>query len=109
MGQIQAVRRPGWRVPAPSVNGRSTAVLNERLLDAQVIESQLWVDVLEVLAQRAEQEGAITDRLDSKAVAQLLACVVYGAMAMKSGDANFNVRAINGVARALLTGNIVEK
>jgi len=28
---------------------------------------------------------------------------------MKSSDTNFNVRAINGVARALLAGNIVEK
>jgi AcrR family transcriptional regulator len=85
------------------------ALLNQRILDAQVIESQLWVDALEVLVQKAQQEGAITERLDSKAVAQMLACVVYGAMAMKSWDANFNVRAINGVARALLTGNIVEK
>jgi hypothetical protein len=35
--------------------------------------------------------------------------VVYGAMAMKSWDASFNVRAANGVARALLTGKSVDK
>jgi AcrR family transcriptional regulator len=91
------------------VQSWAEAMLNQRLLDAQVIESQLWVDALALLAEKAQQSGAITDRLDAKAVAQLLTCVVYGAMAMKSWDASFNVGAINGVARALLTGKSVEK
>ena len=39
------------------------ALLNQRLLDTQLIESQLWVDALELLAQEAQRRGSITDRL----------------------------------------------
>lgn len=106
-----------WVAGGPELDSRrladiqswAEAVLNQRLLDAQVVESQLWVDALELLAQKAQRQGSITDRLDPTAVAQLLTCIVYGAMAMKSWNPEFNVRPIKGVARALLTGTIVEK
>jgi AcrR family transcriptional regulator len=80
------------------------AMLNQRIGDAQKVESQLWVDALDLLVQESQKSGAITDRLDSTAVAQMLACVVYGAMAMKSWGSDLNIRAVTAAARAVLTG-----
>lgn len=80
------------------------AILNSRIGDAQKVEAQLWVDALDLVAQEAQKRGAITERLDSAAIAQMLACVVYGAMAMRSWGSDLNVRAVGAVANALLTG-----
>ncbi len=82
----------------------AVAMQNQRIGDAQKVESQLWIDALDLLVQESQKRGAITDNLDSTAVAQMLACVVYGAMAMKSWGADLNTRAVTAAARALLTG-----
>jgi AcrR family transcriptional regulator len=82
----------------------AVAMQNQRIGDAQKVEVQLWVDALDFLVQESQKAGAITERLDSAAVAQLLACVIYGAMAMKGWGTELNTRAVAAAARALLTG-----
>ena len=72
------------------------ALLDSRLHDTQSLETQLWVDALELLAQ----EGGANDAdapSTTRDTAELLACVIYGAVAMKSWDPGFS---IEGVARA---------
>ncbi len=71
------------------------ALLDARLHDTQSLETQLWVDALDLLAQDSGSRGGGTS--DTRDTAELLACVVYGAIAMKSWDPGFSVA---GVARA---------
>ena len=80
------------------------AALNPRIRDAQVVESLLWIDASDLLVQEAMKGGAINDSVESRAIAQLLACVVYGAMAMKSWNAELDLDAVARAADALLTG-----
>ena len=80
------------------------AALNPRIRDAQKVESLLWVDASDLLAQEARRRGAIGEALDTRDVAQMLACVVYGAMAMRSWQADLDVDAVSRAVDALLTG-----
>lgn len=83
------------------------AALNPRIRDAQVVESLLWVDASELIVQEARRRGAIGNGTETRAFAQMLACVVYGAMAMKSWDADLDVDAVARAAAALLTGTAI--
>ena len=73
------------------------ALLDVRLHDTQSLETQLWVDALDLLAQDGASDGIDGGSTGTRDTAELLACVVYGAIAMKSWDPGFNVA---GVARA---------
>jgi AcrR family transcriptional regulator len=80
------------------------AALNPRIRDAQVVESLLWVDASDLIVQEARRRGAIGPATETRAYAQLLACVIYGAMAMKSWGADLDVDAVATAAAGLLTG-----
>ena len=73
------------------------ALLDVRLHDTQSLETQLWVDALDLLAQESQSRNDAGTTTSTRDVAKLLACVIYGAMAMKSWDPGFDVA---GVARA---------
>ena len=83
------------------------AALNPRIRDAQVVESLLWVDASDLIVQEARRRGAVGDGIETRAVAQMLACVIYGAMAMKSWGADLDLDAVARAVAALLTGAAV--
>ena len=62
------------------------SLLSQRLLDAQVIETQLWADAMELLVQEAQRRGSISANVDSRAMAWTLTSVIYGAVAVRSWD-----------------------
>ena len=81
-------------------------LLSQRLLDAQLLETQLWADALALLVQEAQTRGAIDPARSTGDVALMLECIVYGAVAMKSWDASFDPGRVAAVARALLNGEL---
>lgn len=82
------------------------SLLSQRLLDAQLLETQLWADALELVVQEAQLRGQISDELESRAVALTLAAVVYGTVAMRSWDAGFDPAQVIAVVGALIGGRV---
>ena len=78
------------------------ALLDARLHDTQSLETQLWVDALDLLAQDSDSRGG-GGTTNTRDTAELLACVIYGAIAMKSWDPGFNVSGVARAAERLLT------
>ncbi len=80
------------------------ALLSQRLLDAQLLETQLWTDAIEILVQEAQRRGFINHELDAKSISWMLTAMIYGATAMKSWDPSFDPSQAAEIARALVTG-----
>ena len=78
------------------------ALMDARLHDTQSLETQLWVDALDLLAQDSDSRGG-GGTTNTRDTAELLACVIYGAIAMKSWDPGFNVAGVARASERLLT------
>jgi AcrR family transcriptional regulator len=87
------------------IHAWSEASLNARIRDAQTVESLLWVDASDLIVQEAQRRGGAALGVESRAIAQMLACVVYGAMAMRSWGADLDVDAVARAVAALLTAH----
>ena len=82
------------------------ALLSQRLLDAQLLETQLWADALELVVEEAQRLGHVSGGLDARAVAWTLGAVIYGASAIRSWDPQFDPGQVIDVVRALVAGRL---
>lgn len=80
------------------------SLLSQRLLDSQVIETQLWADALEILAEEAQRRGRISANVDARAMGWTLTSVIYGAVAVRSWDDNFDPSQVVAVVSDILSG-----
>ena len=80
------------------------ALLSQRLLDAQLLETQLWTDAIAILVREAQRRGLINHELDAGAISWMLTAMIYGATVMKSWDPSFDPGKAAEIARALVAG-----
>ncbi len=80
------------------------ALMSQRMLDAQHLETQLWEGAIDLLVQQAQRRGVINPRLGSLAVSRLLTATLYGCAVMKTWNPDFEADELTEVVHAMVAG-----
>jgi hypothetical protein len=80
------------------------ALLSPRLLDAQLLETQLWTDAITIPVEEAEHCGVVNHEMAATSIACMLGAMIYGASVVKSRDPKFDPAKAADISRTLIAG-----